>query len=293
MAGYSRPPPIELARTQDRPGIAQHQEENVTTPANLHLAGTDTADYDFWRGHSTITLSRVSARSILGLFGIAAATLMVAVNLAAWRSSTDPPLTLFPFARTTGGIAQFLAGMWAYCAVTAGGIAHFLAAMWAYHSRDALVAVMHGLWGSFWMAYGLYTLLMALGVLPPILAGGSAACAYGFWFVVLGVITWIGAAAATTENVALAGVLTMLAAGCTLLAFGLLGAQATVLVIGVDQLIVGALLAWYLAGAMVLHAVLGRPVLPIGERRRHPHLDTRALLSIQYAADEPGVEVGQ
>ncbi|GAA3079784.1 hypothetical protein GCM10010464_49880 [Pseudonocardia yunnanensis] len=183
--------------------------------------------------------------------------------------------------------------MWAYCAVTAGGIAQFLAGVWAYHSRDALVAVMHGLWGSFWMAYGLYTLLVALGVLPPILAGGSAACAYGFWFVVLGVITWIGAAAAITENVALAGVLTMLAAGCTLLAIGLLGAQATVLVVGAYQLIISTLLAWYLAGAMVLHAALGRPVLHIGGRRRHPHLDTCALLSIQYAADELGVEVGQ
>ncbi|GAA3079788.1 hypothetical protein GCM10010464_49890 [Pseudonocardia yunnanensis] len=68
----------------------------MTTPTSLHLAGTDTADHDFWRGQSMITLSRVSARSILGLFGIAAATSMVAVNLAAWRSSTNLPLALFP-----------------------------------------------------------------------------------------------------------------------------------------------------------------------------------------------------
>ncbi|WP_433296595.1 GPR1/FUN34/YaaH family transporter [Pseudonocardia sp. CA-142604] len=267
------------------------RRRNVTNPVGLDLAGTDTAD--FWRGNSMTTPSRVFTRSILGLFGIVAVISMVAVDLAAWRSSTDPPLALFPFARTAGGIAQFLAGMWAYCAVTSGGVAQFLAGMWAYHSRDALAAVMHGLWGSFWMAYGLYTLLTALGVLPPILVGGSAACAYGSWFVVLGVVTWIGAAAAITENVALAGVLSMLAAGCTLLAIGLLDAQATVLIIGAYQLITSALLAWYVAGAMVLHATFGRPVLPIGERRRHPHLDTSALLSIQYAADDSGVKVGQ
>jgi uncharacterized protein len=260
----------------------------VTTPADLHRSVIGTADCECWRDHSAITLSPVFARSTIGLFGIAAATFMVTVDLAGWQGSVDHLLVLFPFARTAGGIAQFLAGMWAYCALTVGGVAQFLAGMWAYHSRDALATAMHGLWGSFWIAYGLYTLLVALGVLPPILAGDSAASAYGFWFVVLGVITWIGAAAATTGNVTLAGVLTMLAAGCTLLAIGLLGAHATVLVIGAYQLITSGLLAWYLATAMVLRAAFGRHVLPIGERRRHPHLDTRALLPIQYAAGEPG-----
>ena len=265
----------------------------MTTPANLHSSRLDTAGYECGRDHSATTLSPVFTRSIIGLFGIAAATFMVAVHLAGWQGSADHLLVLFHFARTAGGIAQFVAGMWAYCALTAGGIAQFLAGMWAYHIRDAIATAMHGLWGSFWIAYGLYILLVALGVLPPILAGDRAASAYGFWFVVLGAITWIGAAAATTENVALAGVLTMLAAGCTLLAIGLLGVHATVLVIGAYQLITSGLLAWYLASAMVLQAAFGRHVLPTGERRRHPHLDTRALLPIQYAVGEPGVKVGQ
>lgn len=265
----------------------------MTTPANLHLSRLDTADYDFWRDHSAVVLSPVSARSVIGLFGMAAATFMVAVNLAGWQRSADHLLVLFPSARTAGGIAQFLTSMWAYCALTAGGIAQFLASMWACHVRDALATAMHGLWGSFWIAYGLYTLLVALGVLPSILAGPSIACAYGFWFVVLGAITWIGAAAATIENVALACALTMLAAGCTLLAIGLLGAYATVLVIGAYQLIISGLLAWYLAGAVVLQAAFGRHVLPIRERRRHPHLDTRALLPIHHASGEPGIQVGQ
>ncbi|GAA1204959.1 acetate uptake transporter family protein [Pseudonocardia alaniniphila] len=221
-----------------------------------------------------MTLSPVFARFIIGLFGIVAATFMVAVNLAGWQGGADHLLVLFPFARTTGGIAQFLAGMWAYCALTVGGLAQFLAGMWAYHVRDALAIAMHGLWGSFWIAYGLYTLLVALGVLPPILARDSTASAYGFWFVVLGAITWIGAPAATTENVALAAALTMLTAGCALLAIGLLGVHAAVLGVGAYQLITGGLLPWYLAGATVLQATFGRHVLPIGERPRHPHLVT-------------------
>jgi succinate-acetate transporter protein len=256
--------------------------------ASLGRSGLGSADCERRRDHSAITLSPVFARSIIGLFGIAAATFMVTVDLAGWQGSVDHLLVLFPFARTAGDIAQFLADMWAYCALAVGGIAQFLAGMWAYHVRDALATAMHGLWGSFWIAYGLYTLLVALGVLPPLLAGDSAAFAYGFWFVVLGAITWIGAAAATIGNVALAGVLTMLAAGCTLLAIGLLGAYATVLVIGAYQLITSGLLAWCLSSAMVVQAAFGRQVLPIGERRQYPHLDTRALLPIQYATGEPG-----
>lgn len=261
----------------------------MTTPANLGRSGLGAADFERRSDHSAM-LSPVFARSIIGLFGISAATFMVTVDLAGWQGGVHRLLVLSPSARTAGGIAQFLAGMWAYCALTVGGIAQFLAGMWAYHVGDALATAMHGLGESFWIAYGLYTLLVALGVLPPILAGDTAASAsaYGFWFVVLGAITWIGAAAASIGNVALAGVLTMLAAGCTLLAIGLLGAYATVLVIGAYQLITSGLLAWYLASAMVVQAGFGRHVLAIGERRQHPHLDTRALLPIQYVAGEPG-----
>jgi uncharacterized protein len=219
----------------------------VTTPADLHRSGLGAADVECWRDQGAIARSPVYTRSVIGLFGIAAATVMVTVDLAGWRGSVNHLPLLFPFARTAGGIAHFLAGMWAYCALTVGSIAQFLGGMWAYHVRDALATAMHGLSGSFGIVYGLYTLLEALGVLPPIFGEGSAGSAYGFWFVVPGAITWIGVAAATTENVALASVLTMLATGCTLLAIGLLGAHATVLVIGAHQLIASGLLAWYLA----------------------------------------------
>ena len=84
--GHSRRPPIASA-----PELRTHRGEphtirrtTLTTPANLRLTRADTADYDFWRDHSTITLSPVAAPSILGLFGFAAATFMVAANLAGW-----------------------------------------------------------------------------------------------------------------------------------------------------------------------------------------------------------------
>ncbi|NMH77354.1 hypothetical protein HF577_09665 [Pseudonocardia xinjiangensis] len=97
----------------------------------------------------TTLASSAFASSVIGLFGIVAATFMVTIDLAGWQDSVDHLLVLFPFARTAGGIVQFLAGMW------------------AYNVRDAFATAMHGFWGFFWIAYGLYTLLVGLGVLFP------------------------------------------------------------------------------------------------------------------------------
>jgi uncharacterized protein len=245
----------------------------VSTMTNGRTA--DTADHAFWRDHSTIVLSPVAAPSILGLFGFAAATFMVAANMAGWYGSTDTPLVLFPFALTAGGIAQLLAGMW------------------AYRARDAIATAMHGIWGSFWIAYGLYTLLIALGVLPSTTSAGSAPGAFGLWFVVLAAITWVGAIAATADNTALTALLVMLAAGSTLLAIALLAATPTVLVIGAYLLIISALIAWYLAAALMLEAAYNRPVLPTGKRHTAQAIDVLTSNPIQYAAGEPGVKVGQ
>jgi hypothetical protein len=44
--------------------------------------------------------------------------------------------------------------------------------MWAYRARDVVATAMHGIWGSFWIGYGLYNLLIALGVLPAAATSG-------------------------------------------------------------------------------------------------------------------------
>src|SRR3954453_7516583 len=88
------------------------------------------------RAQTRVSLQPIAAPSILGLFGFASATFMVAANLAGWYGNTKSPTLLFPFAAAFGGVAQFIAGMW------------------AYRARDGLATAMHGMWGSFWMAYG-------------------------------------------------------------------------------------------------------------------------------------------
>jgi hypothetical protein len=95
--------------------------------------------------------------------------------MAGWFGSASSGLHLFPFAATLGGLAQFLAGMWAYGA------------------RDGIATAMHGMWGPFWIGYGI------------------------IWaFLVLATITACGAIATLFENLALFAVLETLAGGCAL-----------------------------------------------------------------------------
>src|SRR4051812_28720390 len=108
------------------------------------------ADTDGWYGdfaRPRVILQPIAAPSVLGLFGFAGATFVVAANMAGWYGNAETPGYLFPFAAFFGGLAQFLAGMW------------------AYRARDALATAMHGMWGSFWLAYGLLQLLIVTGVL--------------------------------------------------------------------------------------------------------------------------------
>lgn len=83
--------------------------------------------------------------------------------------------------------------------------------MWAYRARDAVATAMHGMWGSFWLAYGLLQLLVVTGVLA---AGGTLDHALGFWFIALCAITFSGMLGALAEgNLGVTAVLGVLAAG--------------------------------------------------------------------------------
>jgi succinate-acetate transporter protein len=65
----------------------------------------------------------VPAPSILGLYGFAAATFMVAAHMAHWFGGALTDFYLVPFAAVFGGVAQFCAGMWAYKAKDGVGTA--------------------------------------------------------------------------------------------------------------------------------------------------------------------------
>lgn len=94
-------------------------------------------------------LQPIAAPSILGLYAFTGSTFIVSAYLAGWYGDPDTPLYLLPFAAVFGGVAQFAAGMW------------------AYKARDAIATAMHGMWGSFWVGFGLLELLIAASVIPP------------------------------------------------------------------------------------------------------------------------------
>jgi len=236
-------------------------------------AGPDSREA--WTERSRIVLTPVAAPSILGLFGFAGATFMVASLLAGWWGSPETAAPVIaPFALFFGGLAQFLAGMW------------------SYRARDGVGTAMHGTWGAYWMAWGLLVLLTAGGVLP---ASVLASRAFGFWFIVLAVVTLFGTMAAVADNLALVVVLGLLTVGSILLAIGFVAPFAALVTAGGWVLVFSAVAAFYTAGAMMLTGAFnGRSILPVGKRTMPPApVGSRAMEPIGYPAGMPGAKVGQ
>jgi uncharacterized protein len=239
-------------------------------PAQVVPNGTG----DAWRANARVMLQPVAAPSILGLFGFAAATFIVAAHIAGWYGNATSPQYLFPFAAFFGGVAQFMAGMW------------------SYRARDGLATAMHGMWGSFWMAYGLLFLLNAVGALT--IPATGAFPELGYWFLTLCAITAAGALASLAETLGLTAVLTTLSVGSGLLAVGYLTGGSSWLTAGGWVLIASAVCAFYTASALMLEGTWGRVVLPLGKLRKAANLPGGRITDpIEYAAGEPGVRHGQ
>jgi uncharacterized protein len=217
----------------------------------------------------------IAAPSILGLFGFAGATFIVAANLAGWYGNNQSATYLFPFAAAFGGIAQFAAGLW------------------AYRARDGIATAMHGMWGSFWLAFGLLHLLGATGTLK--LPTGTFP-ELGFWFLALAAITAAGCLASLVEaNGGLTIVLAPLAVGAALVAVYYLTGGTGWKHTGGWVLLASSFTAFYAATAMMLlGASGGRTVLPLMKRGTDPNVPGRRTIgAIGWAGGEPGVKQGQ
>ncbi len=246
----------------------------MASAAHRTNGGGDTAtlDHSQWVDHTRVFLQPIAAPSILGLFGFAGATFMVAAYMAGWYGDTNTPLYLFPFAATFGGIAQFAAGMW------------------AIRARDGLATAMHGMWGAFWIAYGILYLLDAWN---PHLADRRVhrarllvprACR----------VTGFGTIAALGENLAITAVLGTLTVGAAFAAVRfLIGGDGWEQAAG-WVFLASAFLAAYTAGAMMNASAWGRTILPVGEYRKSANTPVSARLRpLEYELGEPGVKQGQ
>jgi uncharacterized protein len=223
-----------------------------------------------------VMLQPYAAPSVLGLFGFAAATFMVALHLTGVYGGSATNGTLWPFAAAFGGIAQFMAGMW------------------AFRVRDTIATAMHGMWGSFWIAFGILNLLIMWGKIPDHPAGSVSDPAFAMWFYTLAAITVAGALAAIAESLGVFTVLGLLATGSAILGVGLsLGSVGWVKVAG-WVLVASAIAAWYVATAMMMLAGTGKVMLPLGKpnkKSNKPGSEPTHPIQLEWA--EPGVKKGQ
>ncbi len=233
----------------------------------------DANDGASWEQRTRVVLQPIAPPSILGLFAFAGATFVVAAHLAGWYGNATSPEYLFPFAAIFGGVAQFAAGMW------------------AFRARDGLATAMHGMWGSFWIAYGVLFLLVATGTLT--VPTGSFP-ELGYWFLALGVITACGAVAALAEGVGLFVTLASLTTGAGLLAVRYLTGGDGWETAGGWVLVGSAVAATYTAAAMMLEGAWGRVILPLGKYERDANVPgSRFTKPIENERAMPGVRQGQ
>jgi len=238
-----------------------------------------------WAARTRIFLTPVAAPSILGLFGFASSTFMVAAWLTGWfgqnQNHTMVLAVLAPFCLTFGGIGQFMAGMW------------------CYRARDAIGTAMHGTWGAYWIAFGIFFILAGAGVLHNVTTGpkGAQMVPLAYWFYTLAVITGCGFLAALFKNASLSAVLFTLAVGSACVAIGFDSGVSTWYRVGGYVLVVSAALAVYTAFALMLLESVGRVILPLGQYpyNRREHWRPGAVLARpqEYAEGMPGAKVGQ
>ena len=240
----------------------------------VHVRRVETVEQNGSDVAARVFLQPIAPPSILGLYGFAGATFMVAANMAGWYGTTRSAAFLWPFAAVFGGVAQFLAGMW------------------GYRARDAIATAMHGMWGSFWIAFGILHLLFSTGVVND---PGPKFPELAFWFIVLGAITTMGALAALSEgNAGVFMVLATLAAGCGCAAASLMMGSAGWLKAAGYVFVVSACLAFYVASAMMFASAAGRVVLPLFKgtgRFNHPGERLPEPIGLSWA--EPGIKHGQ
>lgn len=237
-----------------------------------------------WGARTRIFLTPVAAPSILGLFGFASSTFIVAAFLAGWYGENRPA-------------AVILSNVAPFC-LFFGGLAQFTAAMWAYRARDAVATAMHGTWGAFWMGFGVFFILLGAHVLHLATSSlGHEMVPYSYWFYTLAVITGCGFFAALLRNAGLSAVLLTLAAGSACVAIGFSGGDITWTRVGGYVLVVSAALAVYTATALMLLEAAGKVILPLGHfpYTKREHWAPGAILARpqEYAEGMPGAKVGQ
>lgn len=262
-------PHRENARVQTAPGngAASHARSLEK------LAVAD--DREAWLARTRVSLTPMAAPSIMGLFGFTIATLMVGGWLGGWYGTSATPLILWPFALFAGGVLQSIA------------------AIASFRARDGVALAVHTVWGSFWLGWGVLELLVTAHMVAPI-QPGALSPGFGFWFITLTLVTMWCMIGALAQNVGLFAVLSALTTASALTAAGFFAGSLGTVQAGGYLFAISAILAWLVAGAMVLEHAYGKTVIPLGKRSKEANIPGRVTtLPLSYPAGMPGVRAGQ
>jgi succinate-acetate transporter protein len=207
---------------------------------------------------------RLAAPSILGLYGFAGATFMVAAHMAHWFGGVQTNMVLWPFAALFGGLAQFIAGMWAF----------------AY--GDPLAATVFTFVGAFYGWWGLNGLVLhGAAMNPASMALVFIACAFVVAYL------WIGS---FYETAVFNLVLLFLWIAYVLMGIGLATSSTPIAVIAGISAIISGVVAAYGSFAELFNAATLQEVVPLGEpkliRERSAHEEEERLRRIHPVGNQ-------
>ena len=145
-----------------------------------------------------------------------------------------------------------------------GGIAQLLAGMWAFRKNDNLLATLFTSYGAFWLT--LSTLIAGVGA-GAITAGPALMPLMGMLFAIWGVemvYLWV---ASMRHSVSLAVVTGLLLLSLALLSIGTLSGSIGITMAGGWAAIISGVCAWYTAAANVINDTFRKHALPFWPTR--------------------------
>jgi succinate-acetate transporter protein len=235
----------EIAEIRDYPAMAKHESWTKAGPVVSHMPDSTLETLE------ERAVATIGDSSPLGLWGFATGTWISAVVVGG----------LLPFG-DMGAVAPIV--------LLFAGIAQFIAGLYAYRRVNALLANAFCCFGSFNTVLGVVVLLEAAQMVP---AAQGTNLVLGFFFESFGFIAFALGLGALRTNVATVGMLTALAIGYILAGIPFLDGTFTaaasgsavgiVGLIGACFLFVSSLLAYYTGAAMLVNSTWKRNVLPI------------------------------
>jgi hypothetical protein len=179
-------------------------------------------------------------------------------------------LGLAAFALTTFVLSAHNAGIFGFdkhgntivigLAIFYGGLAQFMAGMWAFRNRNTFSATAFSTYGGFWLAFGTYLALAAFGKV----AAADVSVSVAWFLAAFAIFNTYMMLWALRINLAVFGVFLALELTEILLAWGFGSNSANIIHIGGWMGIITAIVAWYTSAADVINSMGSRPFLTVG-----------------------------